>query len=110
MGKMSNVWSLRCFDIEKFANFVWRMALIFFGLKFVLSVFASILFIYALAEPGMQAHKFTGFGASVGELTTSITWLLQLVAVRFVLEVSLRLIGERTPGYLLPFRRPCRQG
>ncbi|TGP50895.1 hypothetical protein EN873_23870 [bacterium M00.F.Ca.ET.230.01.1.1] len=98
---MSNVWSLRCPNIEKFANFVWRMALIFFGLKFVLSVVASILFIYALAEPGMQTHKFTGFSASVGELTTSITWLLQLVAVRFVLEVSLRLVGERT-STLLP--------
>ncbi|TGV64235.1 hypothetical protein EN792_069810, partial [Mesorhizobium sp. M00.F.Ca.ET.149.01.1.1] len=82
---MSNVWSLRCPDIEKFANFVWRMALIFF----VLSVVASILFIYALAEPGMQTHKFTGFSAPVGELTTSIKWLLQLVALRVVLEVIL---------------------
>ena len=102
MRDMSKVWSLPCSDMEKLAAFVWRMALIFFGAKIVLSTIASILYIYASTEPGMQAHKFTAFGASVGELSTVATLILQLLAFRFVLEVGLHLVGERKPMLALP--------
>lgn len=102
MGKISNVWFLRSSDMEKFANFVWRISLVFFGIKFVMTIVASILFIYAFTEPGMETHKFTGLSASASELMTSVTLVLQLVAVRFVLEVSLRLVGERKPMPPLP--------
>ena len=102
MGKISNVWFLRRSDMDKLAAFVWRMALIFFGIKFVATIIASILFIYASTEPGMKPHRFTAFDASIGELSTAATLVLQLLAVRFVLEVSLRLVGERKPALLLP--------
>lgn len=102
MRNISDVWSLRRSDMERLAAFVWRMALIFFGAKIVLSTIASILYIYALTEPGMQAHKFAALSASAGELSTVATLILQLLAVRFVLEVGLRLVGERKPMLPLP--------
>lgn len=97
MQKISKVWHLRGVDIECLASFVWKTALILFGLKFIFDIAASILYIYALTEPGMNAHKFTGFDASVGVLSTAATTILQLLAARFAIEVALRLTAEQKP-------------
>ena len=95
MQKISNVLVLRRGDIARLANFVWRAALILFGLKFIIAIVASILFVCALREPGMEAHRYSAFGGSIAELSSAATILLQLLAVRFAVEVGVRLVGEQ---------------
>ncbi|MER8965664.1 hypothetical protein NKI25_08055 [Mesorhizobium sp. M0808] len=90
----SNVWNLKRVDLDRISSIIWRIALLLFGLKFILDIVASVLFIYTLGVPGMDAHKGTVLGAVLGELSTAVTMLLQLLAWRFALEVGLRLAGE----------------
>ena len=98
MRRIPNIWNLRRVDIERLANFVWKTAVVLLGIRFVSNLVASVLFIYAVREPGMNAHKWTGFDASLSELSSALTLVLELVGLRFAIEVGLRLAGETKPS------------
>lgn len=98
MRSILNIWNLQSVDIERLANFVWKATFVIFGTRFILDLAASILWIYVSREPVMNTHKWTGFDASLSQLSAAMTLMLQLVGARFAIEVGLRLTGKPKPS------------
>jgi hypothetical protein len=107
MQKILTLWHLRQIDLKRLASFVWKTAVVIFGLQFILDLVASILYIYAFTEPALSSHRLSGFDAPLAELSGAATMLLQLLATRFAIGVALRLATQPMAviGHCSPPRR-----
>lgn len=96
MRIISRVWVLRPFDAERLANLIWRMALILFGLRIILEFVAAILWL-SLRDVGMEHANIAGLTLAYNGVVTVANLVLQLLAIRFLIEVGLRVLRPQNP-------------
>ena len=90
MSKFSDIWVLKRVDVEKLAIVLWRLALVIFTMRIVLESLGTT--IWLLLVPKTPA--VLGASASIvafGGVMSEATLVLQLLAVRLIVEVALRL-------------------